>query len=145
MGYFSIWDLGDCEEQTIELLAPMQANTFTEKEQQSEIGAQIPQEKFLWNRAERTYECPAGHPLTYQGRERRARPGGRFLWLYRFQCSVVLRCADCPLAEQCLCAGPRSRAVKRPEGQELLDAQRQKMTTWTLGRLMDNWVRNVVG
>jgi len=126
--YCSIWDLRDCEERNIELLAPVQANTFTEKKQQSKVDAQIPREKFLWNEAERTYQCPAGHPLTYQGRERRARHGGRFLWQYRFQCSV-LHCAGCPLAEQCLRAGSRSRTVKRLEGQELLDAQREKMAT----------------
>ena len=126
--YCSIWDLRDCEKRNIELLAPVQANTFTEKKQQSKTNAQIPRDKFLWNEVERTYQCPAGHPLTYQGRERRTRHGDRFLWQYRFQCSV-LHCASCPLAEQCLRTGSRSRTIKRLEGQELLDAQRKKMAT----------------
>lgn len=126
--YCSILDLRDCEERNIELLAPVQANAFTEKKQQSKANTQIPREQFLWNEAKQMYQCPAGHPLTYQGRERRSRHGDRFLWQHRFQCSA-LHCGPCPLAATCLRTGACSRTIKRLEGQELLDAQREKMNT----------------
>jgi transposase len=124
--YCSILDLRDCGERNIELLAPVQANSHTDKKKQAQVDAQIPREEFLWNDAERTYQCPAGHPLNYQGRERRSRHGNRYLWQYRYQCSVE-HCVNCPLAERCLRPGSRSRTIKRLEGQELLESQREKM------------------
>ncbi len=110
----------------MELLAPVQANTFSEKKKQNKADTQIPRDEFAWNETERTYHCPAGHPLTYQGRERRTRHGNRELWQYRYQCNVS-HCQACPLSKQCLRKGSKGRTIKRLEGQELLDAQREKM------------------
>ncbi len=124
--YCSILDLRDCAERNIELLAPVQANTFTEKKKQNKAAAQIPRDEFVWNETERTYHCPAGHQLTYQGRERRTRHGGRELWQHRYQCNAS-HCQDCPLAKKCLRNGSKCRTIKRLEGQESLDAQREKM------------------
>jgi hypothetical protein len=124
--YCTILDLRDCAERNIELLAPVQANTFTEKKKQKKTDTQIPRDQFVWNETEGTYHCPAGHELTYQGRERRKRHGDRELWQYRYQCNAS-HCQDCPLVEKCLRNGSKSRTIKRLEGQELLDAQREKM------------------
>ncbi len=124
--YCSILDLRDCAERTIELLAPVQANAFTEKKKRNKVDAQIPKDDFVWSEAERTYQCPAGHQLAYQGRERRTRHGGRKLWQYRYQCNASL-CQGCPLASKCLRKGSKYRTIKRLEGQDLLDAQREKM------------------
>ena len=124
--YCSILDLRDCAERNIELLAPVQANAFTEKKKQNKADTQIPRDQFVWNETERTYHCPVGHQLTYQGRERRTRHGDRELWQYRYQCNAS-HCQGCPLAKKCLRNGSKSRTIKRLEGQELLDAQREKM------------------
>ena len=109
-----------------ELLAPVQANAFTEKKKQNKADVQIPRDQFVWNENKRTYHCPAGHQLTYQGRERRKRHGDRELWQYRYQCNAS-HCQDCSLAKKCLRKGSKSRTIKRLEGQKLLDAQRDKM------------------
>ena len=124
--YCSILDLRDCVERNIELLAPVQANNFTEKKKLNKADAQIPRDEFVWNEAERTYYCPTGRELTYQGRERRKRHGGRELWQYRYQCNAS-HCQACHLAGKCLRNGSKCRTIKRLEGQELLDAQREKM------------------
>lgn len=124
--YCSILDLRDCAERNIELIAPVQANTFTERKKKNKVDAQIPRDEFVWNEAERTYHCPAGHQLTYQGRERRTRHGDRQLWQYRYQCNAS-HCQGCDQAKKCLRKGSKCRTIKRLEGQELLDAQRDKM------------------
>lgn len=124
--YCSILDLRDCRERNIQLISPVQANSFTESKKRKNTDAQIPREEFTWNEDEQTYYCPAGHRLTYKGRESRARHGDRKLWQYRYQCSVS-HCQACPLMNQCLRKGVQCRTIKRLEGQELLDAQRETM------------------
>jgi transposase len=124
--YCSILDLRDCEERQIELLAPVQSNSFTEKKKQAKGPTQIPRDEFTWNEEARSYQCPAGHELDYIDRGRRQRHGDRMLWEYRYRCDVQ-HCQACPLASQCLRPGAASRTIKRLEGQELIDAQRERM------------------
>ena len=123
--YCAILDLRDCEARNVELLAPVQANAFSEKKKRA--NRQIPREAFTWNEAQRSYHCPQGHRLNYRGRERKWRHDGRTLFQYRYQCSPS-HCQDCPRAAQCLGKGSAARTIKRLEGQELLDAQREKMS-----------------
>lgn len=125
-GYCSIVDLQDCRERNIELLAPVQANSFTESKKAIKPDRQIPRDQFEWNEAEECYRCPQGHPLEYDGRTRKQRHSDRELWEYRYRCDPV-HCHGCPLAQQCLRAGSASRTIKRLEDQELLDDQRKKM------------------
>jgi len=124
--YCSILDLRDCAERHVELLAPVQANSFTNKKKQAQADRQIPRDEFGFNADNNCYECPAGHELSYCGRERKQRHGERTLWESRYQCDP-LHCQSCPLAAQCLRSGSASRMIKRLEGQELLEAQRKKM------------------
>lgn len=125
--YCSILDLLGCADRGVELLAPVQANSFTEKKKQAKTNRQIPRDQFRFDEKRNCYECPAGHELSYSGRERKQRHGGRSLWESRYQC-VAIHCGNCPLAAQCLRRGSSSRMIKRLEGQELLDAQRAKMS-----------------
>jgi transposase len=126
--YCSIVDLQDCQQRNTELLAPVQSNSFTESKKQANPNQQIPREEFKWDEAGQCYHCPQGHRLEYQSRNRKQRHSGRQLWEYRYRCDPA-HCGTCPLAEKCLRPGSRCRMTKRLEGQELLDAQREKMTT----------------
>ena len=126
--YCSIVDLQDCQRRNIELLAPVQANSFTKSKKQAKPSQQIPRDEFEWDEAEQCYRCPQGHRLNYQGRNRKPRHSGRELWEYRYRCDPG-HCGTCPLAEKCLRPSSRCRMVKRLEGQDLLDAQRAKMAT----------------
>lgn len=126
--YCSIVDLQDCQQRNMELLAPVQSNSFTESKKRENPNPQIPREQFKWDEAGQCYHCPQGHRLEYGGRNRKQRHSGRQLWEYRYRCDPA-HCSTCPLAKRCLRDGSSSRMIKRLEGQELLDAQREKMAT----------------
>lgn len=125
--YCTILDLKDCQERGIELIAPVQANSFTEaKKKTRSTPTQIGREQFSWDEDAQSYRCPQGHLLHYQDRSRKQRHGDRHLWESRYRCPPQ-HCQGCPLAEQCLRNGATSRTIKRLDGQELLDSQRKKM------------------
>ena len=124
--YCSIVDLQDCRERDIELLAPVQSNSFTASKKKAKPNPQISRDEFAWDEAEQCYHCPAGHRLDYAGRTRKQRHSGRQLWESRYRCDP-LHCGACPRSSQCLRPGSASRMVKRLEDQELLEAQREKM------------------
>lgn len=125
--YCSIVDLQDCQRRNVELLAPVQANSLTESKKQQKSNQQISRDEFAWDAVENGYRCPQGHRLGYVDRTRVRRHSDRELWEYRYRCDPAL-CSVCPLATKCLRPGSSGRTIKRLEGQELLDAQRQKMT-----------------
>ena len=124
--YCSIVDLQDCQQRNVELLAPVQSNSWTEAKKQRKPDRQIPREEFTWDAAENCYHCPQGQRVDYVDRTRKRRHGDRELWESRYRCEVV-HCHGCPLAGKCLRPGSASRTIKRLENQELLDAQRKKM------------------
>jgi transposase len=125
--YCSILDLRDCIERGVELLAPVQANAFTEGKQQAKPNQQIPRSEFRFDAEENCYWCPSGHKLSYVARERKKRHGERTLWEYHYR-SNPDDCVGCPLAESCFRSSASRRTIKRLEGTELLDAQREKMS-----------------
>lgn len=127
-GYCSLLDLQTCESQSVELFAPFQENSFTAEKRKANPPKQIPRADFEWMPDEFSYRCPAGHPLTHKGRERRSRRNSEFVIEHRFQCEPEI-CQSCPLAAQCLRPGSSSRTVKRLEGQETLEAHQLKMAT----------------
>lgn len=124
--YCSIMDLRDCQERGVELLAPVQENSLTASKKKLKPNPQIPRNEFEWDEAEQAYRCPAGHRLDYHSRTRKPRHGDRELTEFRYQCDPV-HCGGCPLADKCLRPGATCRTITRLEGQELLDAQREKM------------------
>jgi transposase len=124
--YCSILDLRDCAQRGIELLAPVQTNSFTEKKKQSKPEQKLPRDQFHFDTEQNLYRCPAGNPLPYRSRSRKQRHGDRKIWESRYS-SDPADCASCSLAAQCLNKGKSRRMVKRLEGQELLDDQRTKM------------------
>ena len=123
--YCSILDLRDAEARNVDLLAPVSANSSTNKRKSASGEPQIPRDEFTYDAAANSYTCPAGHALPYKEREHNHRLGGRTLDQYRYQCSAV-HCQACPLASRCL-AGGKARTIRRMEGEELLEAQRIKM------------------
>jgi len=123
--YCSILDLRDAQERHVDLLAPVPANSSTNKRKSASGERQIPRDEFTYDAATNSYTCPAGHTLPYKERQRHHRFGGRTLDQYRYECSAV-HCQACPLASRCL-AGGKARTIRRMEGEELLEAQRMKM------------------
>ncbi len=125
-GYCSIVDLQECQQRNIELLAPFQSNSMTESKKQKNPNPQISREQFVWDELENCYRCPQGHRLDYLDRARKQRHSDHQLWEYRYRCDPA-HCSACPLAAKCLRPKATTRTVKRLEGQELMDAHRQKM------------------
>lgn len=125
-GYVSVLDLRACQQRNIDLVAPVQENTFTKKKQAKANTNQIGRDKFTWLPTEQTYVCPQGHRLDYRGKQRKRRWGDQHIIEYRYQCSPQ-HCEGCLLARQCVRDPTKGRTVKRLEGQDLLDEQREKM------------------
>ena len=124
-GYTSILDLMACRQRNIELIAPVDSGSTTSSKKQSG-SKQIAREDFIWDAEKNCYHCPAGNDLTYLDRGRKQRQGGQFLWESRYR-SNPNDCQGCPLIANCLKNGATSKTLKRLEGQELVDEQRQKM------------------
>ena len=121
-GYCSILDLVDVKEREVELFAPPSAGGSSRKCKSRSGEVQIPREEFDFDAASNSYRCPAGHCLAY-----RSRCGGRSLYQSTYQCDITA-CGSCTLAERCL-SGKGPRMIKRTEGEELLEAQREKMSS----------------
>lgn len=124
--YCTILDLQDCRQRNIELLAPVQSNTFSQPKKNPNGVGLSNRDEFTWDENEQTYFCPAGHRLNRIGRQTKKRHGGRSLLEHRYHCDAS-HCVGCPLASGCVRDPAKGRTVKRLEGQELLDAQREKM------------------
>ncbi len=124
--YCTILDLRDCRERNIELLAPVQTNSYSKPKKSTNGVGLSNRDQFQWDQEKSTYRCPAGHVLKYQSKQQKKRHGGRSLTQYRYHCPGA-HCSSCALAAGCVSIPARGRTVTRMEGQELLDEQREKM------------------
>lgn len=125
--YATVLELRECHKRNIDLIALVQENSWTEKKRQRR-GA-VPgsnKQDFIWLEQEETYQCPAGHRLRFAYKEQADRAGGRKVTMYRYHCSPE-HCMGCHLSASCVKDPSRGRTIKRLEGQELLDAQRERM------------------
>jgi transposase len=124
-GYTSLLDLIDCDDRGIDLLGPVQSNSFTAKKQQEKGSQQISKDEFLWLEDEQTFQCPQGHKLIFEYQERIQRHAGRHIHCDIYRCPPKF-CSGCPL-KGCAKNPARGRSVRRMERQELIDAQQAKM------------------
>jgi hypothetical protein len=124
--YCTILDLQDCQARGVELLAPVQSNALSKPKKNTNGVGLSNRDQFTWDQEKKTYFCPAGHELKYYSKQTKKRHGGRTLTQTRYHCPATL-CMACPLAASCVKNPARGRVVTRMEGQELLDAQRDKM------------------
>lgn len=122
-GYTSILDLKACRERNIQLVAPFAATPSKQKSDAEKIA----REDFIWDAQNNCYRCPAGNDLKYLDRGRKQRQGGQFIWESRYR-SNPEDCQGCSLLAGCLKSGATRKTLKRLEGQELVDEQRQRMT-----------------
>lgn len=125
--YATLLDLRACLERGVQLIAPVQENSFTEKKRAAAARKTISREQFTWLPDAQTYRCPQGHVLDYRGKERRSRRGDAYLIQHRYHCPPE-HCRGCELAGQCVQDANKGRTIKRLEGQEIVDAQRAMMS-----------------
>lgn len=125
-GYSSLLDLKDCFERKIELLAPVQENSFSSQKRGINSSKQICKDQFQWMAAEQTYRCPQGHRLFHQTKQQLPRHRGRYVIYHHYRCPPEF-CTPCALRDLCTTNPAKGRVVKRMEGEELVNAQREKM------------------
>lgn len=123
--YTSLLDLRACLERKVEVIAPVQENSFTKGNQSKKVGKQISRGQFQYNAEAHCFTCPAGHTMPYTDREVMPRANGTVI-AERFRQSAE-KCQACPLAKQCL-GGGKQRSIRRTIGQEIIDQQKAKMT-----------------
>lgn len=126
-GYCSILDLIDAKDRGIDLFAPPSASGSSRKCKSRSGEVQIPRGEFSFDAKSNSYRCPQGNLLVHRSREKKSRVGGRYLYQSSYQCDATA-CGTCPKSERCL-SGKGPRMIKRTEGEELLEAQRAKMST----------------
>ena len=124
--YATLADLIDCDDRGIDLVAPVQANSFTESKQKASGRPKNNRAEFRWDEELQTYHCPADHQLDYKGKCKKQRYGDRCVIERAYHCRAE-HCQACPIAAGCVKNADRGRTVKRLERQELIDAQRAKM------------------
>lgn len=127
-GYCSILDIQDAQAREVELYAPFQSNSMTEKKKQANGQQQIPRERFTYLEDKNAYRCPEGHDARFIDKQRVWRSGNERLTEYRYRMDES-HCSDCPLRSQCLRPTSKSRTIKRLEGAELIEAMKAKMAT----------------
>lgn len=124
--YTSLLDLIDCDARHVDVLGPVQSNSFTEQKKQQLGSRRIDKAQFVWLEEEQTYQCPEGHKLSYDSRERIPRHAGRHVNCNRYRCPPEF-CTTCPLKDRCAKNPESGRTVRRLEREELLEAQHAKM------------------
>ena len=123
--YASLLDVKACVERNVNLIAPVQENSLTKTKQSKTVEKQLSRDLFKYSPETHSYTCPAGHTMPYFDRDNRKRVNG-IIVMERFRQSTAT-CQACPLAAQCL-RGAKQRTVIRAIGQEIIDAQKAKMT-----------------
>jgi len=123
--YTSLLDLIDCDARNIDVLGPVQSNSFTAQKLQAKGSQQISKSEFEWLEEEQTFLCPKGHKLFYDSQERIARHAGHLI-CKRYRCPPEL-CTGCPLKDRCATNPARGRSVRRLDREELIEAQHAKM------------------
>lgn len=124
-GYSTILDVSDALDRNIDLIAPVSQSGTTRRSKSASGEDQIPRSEFRFDAEANCYTCPQGKRLQYKRRDKKQRTGGRTLQQSSYQCDTST-CIACELASRCL-AGKGGRMIKRTEGEELLEMQREKM------------------
>jgi len=127
-GYVSLLDLQECQKRNVLLVGPMGENDFTEQKRAQAGPPRIGKDQFEWLPEEGTYRCPEGHRLTYKGKETKHRRDDNTVIQHRFHCPAE-HCRSCPLRERCVRNPEKGRTVKRLEGEEIMEAHKERMKT----------------
>ena len=127
-GYCSILDICDAQSRNVELYAPFQANSMTEKNKQTKGPQQISRDEFTFLEEENAYRCPMGHLAKYVDKQQVWRSGNERLTEHRYRVLPIL-CGSCSQKPECLRPGSKSRTIKRLEGSELIEDMKLKMAT----------------
>jgi transposase len=135
-GYTSLSDIRSCLQRSINLVAPVSENSFSERNKQEKINrtGQPPsftKSDFLFNYD--TVQCTCPNGVTLQGIKdgKRELPNGEKLQCYRFNFDPD-DCQTCPLVAQCKENRESTRSVRLIEGEKVLADHKAAMTSEVL-------------
>jgi len=131
-GYTSTCDIRACKQRNVELIAPVNENSFTEqllKEKQNASPKQqvFSRDRFVFDYKAQTCKCPNGEVATATKDGTRILANGDSLQTYRLNFPTS-KCQGCPLRGQCLPDGQSNRRLRLTEGEEEVVAHKAKMT-----------------
>lgn len=131
-GYTSTCDILACKQRHVELIAPVNENSFTEQRLKEKQTASpklqvFPREQFVFDYEALTCTCPNGDVATAAKDGTRVLANGEFLQKYRLSFPTA-KCQGCPLRGQCLPDGQSNRRLHLTEGEEEVVAHKAKMT-----------------
>jgi transposase len=117
-GYYDTVDLKMCDDQKLTTYVPIPKQKISKKTQ-----TPLPDyyaEKFIYNDASDTYQCPQGNTLR-QFRTRQDKRDHRLIYVYR-----TPACLQCSVHHQCT-TSPRGRHIYRWEHEVVLDRLKQRL------------------
>ncbi|MDZ4851863.1 MAG: transposase [Pirellulaceae bacterium] len=135
-GYTSTCDIRACKQRMVELIAPVNENSFTEqllreKQNASPKPKVFARAQFVFDYDNRTCRCPNGVVATTSKDGCRFFANGESLQTYRLTFPTST-CQGCPLRSQCLPDGQSYRRLRLIEGEEDVVAHKAKMTSEVL-------------
>lgn len=117
-GYYDTVDLKMCDDQKLTTYVPIPKQKISKKTK-----TPLPDyyaEKFIYNEASDTYQCPQGNTLR-QFRTRQDKRDHRLIYVYR-----TPACLQCSVHNQCT-TSPRGRQIYRWEYEVVLDRLKQRL------------------
>jgi Transposase and inactivated derivatives len=117
-GYYDTVDLKLCDDQKLTTYVPIPKQKISKKTK-----TPLPDyyaEKFIYNEASDTYQCPQGNTLR-QFRTRQDKRDHRLIYVYR-----TPACLQCSVHNQCT-TSPRGRHIYRWEHEVVLDRLKQRL------------------
>lgn len=129
-GYVTTTNLVLAKQGGITMYGPWQENDFRRAKSDKPGGKPklLSKDQFIWNPEKQVYLCPAGHCLTWIGRDKRMQADGEVNIMHSYRCDPRDCCA-CPLSARCTTNPKRGRSVKRSEYETLVEAHRARMAT----------------
>lgn len=131
-GYTSLSDIRSCHQRSINLVAPVNENSFTERNKQEKNArtGELP----LFAKSDfrfdfETVECTCPNGVTLPGIKdgKRELPNGEQLQCYRFNFGIN-SCTGCPLIARCKESRESTRSVRLIEGEKVIADHKAAMT-----------------
>ena len=88
----------------------------------------LPKERFTWEPAQDLYVCPSGHAMPWESTKTERRVGEQSVVRHFYRCAGD-HCLACPLRAACTPNPAAGRSVSRVEGEEVIEALRERMKT----------------
>jgi len=128
-GYATVIDATACAAAGVVLYAPYQTNDFHGRDAspaEAKRAKMLPKERFTWEPAQGCYVCPSGHAMPRESSKTERRTAEQSVVRHFYRCASE-HCQACPLRAACTPNPSAGRSVSRVEGEEVIEALRERM------------------